>query len=227
MSRSVALSTLRSRVRRAGSWENATGRVTDAEVDDAINEGIAFTWEAIVASQGHWKRSESTPANTSSGQQSYALGSTVLNLLAVKVTVSGRESSLLPINEVEAPEAGSLYTGTGTPQFYSLAGDYLMFWPTPDSAYSFRYSFVPTATVLVNGSDTFDGISGWERMAVYYAVREIAFKQKEWELSDRAGGIVSAEEQRIRSSGKRRDPLPATMVDTRGLERRNRKWTWK
>ena len=228
MARSVDLTTLRARVRRAGSWENATGRVSDAELDDAINEGIAEIWEAIVNTGKHWKRSESSAANTASGTQAYALGATVYLVLSVKMTISGRESSLTPIDEISMPEVGGqLYATTGQPRHYTIAGDYLLFSPIPDGAYSYKYAFVPCATKLVNPGDNFDGINGWERGVVYAAVREIAFKQKEWELADRADGIVAKVKAQIQTTGVKRDPLPATMVDLRGLERRNKKWLWR
>lgn len=221
MARSVLLSRLRSDVQELGDWENAADRVTTAVIDRALNQAITETWLKIIRAGGRHKRTTTAPANTASGQASYALASDFLWGLDVMLTANGIERVLtnyMTLHEADYSDTGG---GIGTPNYYAFEGDNLKFMPSPDGVYSYRYAYVATPTPLVNASDPFDGINGFEQHSVALAVKRIATRGKEWDLVAQMRQDIVDHERSIFDAVRARDPLPPQIVDVRGLERRN------
>jgi hypothetical protein len=206
--------------------ENATDRLTDSELDDLINEALPEVWEEIIQAGGKHKRTDTTPTSTTTGTQAYSLASDVLQVLQVKLTVNGVETELTNYSALEEAQFSDSSGGLGTPVYYAVDGDYLRFIPTPSGAFSFTYSYIPASPYLTGGASTFDGVHGWEKLAVFVAAGEFAAKNKEWDLRDRMDAMADKQRIRIYDQARRRDPLPPAFIDVRGLENRNigRRW---
>lgn len=222
MSRSVQLSVLRSDVREMGDWENATDRVSNTLIDRALNQAITKTWLKIVRAGGQHKVTTTASANTTSGTAAYALASDFLWMLSVMVTSDGVERELTRVEMQHASDYTDNAGGLGIPTEYQLVGDNLEFVPVPDGIYSYRYRYVQTPTTLAITTDTFDGILGFEQHAVCLAVKQIATREKSWDLVNSMRADIAVHEAEIFDCIARRNPNPPRVIDVRALDRRNR-----
>ena len=92
------------------------------------------------------------------------------------------------------------------PIFYRRTGkssatgsyDSITFIPTPSGAYQVTLNYVPTPTYLVNSTDTFDGVCGFEEIPVLSAAIKLLHKQGKF--TDAAA--LQSERERLRDDAR-------------------------
>lgn len=106
----------------------------------------------------------------------------------------------------------------GEPEYYNIRGKYLELFPRPGRhQYSIHMNYVPTAPVLVEDEDTFDGINGWEEYPAVYAARRMSLKDMDVELVNLQQQELNKLTARIKGLASDRDIGQAKRVqDTRG-----------
>ena len=200
MARAVTLTTLQQRVQRRVNLEGATTFLTTAELTDNINESIAHCYDLVRKAFGDDYYRAAYSFSVTSGVSSYALPADFLDVISVDIQLS--PTSIISAKRYTERER-NIYrwfpTGWvfGQPVFYRLVGGNINFIPNPSGPFTITVNYVPAATKLVNGSDTFDGINGWEEFVVLDAAIKCAIKDQRYDLVQILQGERARQEQRI------------------------------
>jgi hypothetical protein len=227
MARTRTLTNLIADVRYQADIENELRRHPTLTITRLINQSINAL-RLKISSSGHpYYLAESASANTVSGTDDYAVPSDMIALYGVNITVNNRVQSMQDFALVERNDYSSeSYPSTGIPVMYRLhETGYVRFIPTPDSAYAYQFVYLPTATDLSSGTDTFDGIAGWEDWVVYDVAFKIAVRDENEELAGGISALLGKKEQEIMSWAKKRHRgNPAHRQDYRGHARATESW---
>lgn len=235
MARTRTLAQLWSSAQLMADMPNTTF-ATSAEGYERINYSIAQLWGEIAHSNGgdylREARTLSTTANQAytdiggTGSSLNSLAGSFLKLIALDVTIDGMPQSIPELPNFEDRHAFSREVGwtgraghswsMGGPFYtleYASSGARLHWWPTPSAVHTVTAWIIPTAPVLVQASDTFDGINGFED----WVIHDVAIYLKQREESDPS--VLMAERDRIASRIKatlgRKHASPSRVRDVR------------
>lgn len=208
---SVSLTNLRARVREVADM-TGSDFVSDAanSLDYFINAATDELYNLLVArDEDRFVSSESV--SIVAGTDAYSLPSTFLRALRVEVLDGSRYVALRRFRLQDAAAIGdtaSVLRGMR----YQIRGSQLVFLPTPGASGTARLWYVPTRTALVNASDTFDFVSGWDE----YVVTRAAIMVLDKEESD--SSALRADLERIQRRVEESAPRDAGEV-TRVVDR--------
>ena len=179
MSASVQLVTMRTEVRRRANIENSTF-ITDAEINALLNEGLAEVYDLLVQARAQEYKRNAYGITTAAGTSSYVLPADFYALISVDIQYgSNLVISAKPYAEFERNTYKWLPGWQlNAPVYYRLTGGNVTFIPVPSGTFSVTLNYYPTYTQLVNDSDTFDGVDGWEAYAIWFAVAACQSKHK-------------------------------------------------
>lgn len=221
MAASVTLSSMISSVRRRANIENQTSFISDAEITEYLNAGLSALYDMLVQAGGQpWYRASktfSTSGNTAfysfatiGATDFYVMQSVDVQLGSNNVpTVSAR-----PYMEFERNRY-KFYPGWtyATPIYYRIQDSGINFIPGPSGTFAITLNYYPVFVHLVNGSDTFDGVNGWEEYAIWKAVADCRGKGDE--DPSYALGKAKELELKIQSMSEQRDAgAPERMTET-------------
>ena len=159
-----------------------------------------------------------TKPNCVTNTQSYSLPADFYKLHQLTLT-NGRNFALTldPVNHIDKPYFLASGQNSSSPGFYEIRNNYFDLWPAPDSTYTINLSYVPSATFLVNDTDTFDGINGWEDYGTHWAARKMLLKEGDIEVANLVTQDLNKLGQRITNMAADRDiGAPARVQDARG-----------
>lgn len=218
MARTITLANLRTGIRRRGDWENSTA-ITDPVLDDVINSAIAEVWDVLI---DRWADYYITRSNltATAGVEAITLPTTFYKLRKVELLWSGTvdtpQARYVNVPPVDL-KAAHLPTYGSRAYRYRIAGASLYLSPFPPQAETMRLWFIPYATVLTADGDTFDGINGYEELAMAVAHRRLLVRE------DLPTNEVDAEVARliarVRSDADSRDAAEPFYLDPRGPRR--------
>lgn len=214
--RTVALSTILERVRRRTDTQSETARFDDASVIDDINEGVAWFHRQVVAARGPGQLRSTVSISTVDGTATYELPAYFLEVMAVYTTIDGvrRTFDRFNDNDVDGTLSTGLSWAGSAGLFYNLQGANIAFLPAPDAIHTVTLDYCPTAVQLITPTDTLDGIDGLEEAAVCWASKQIARKQRDFELVQGFNDDLDRLAAEIKSFVGQRDAFkPAQMVD--------------
>ena len=177
MARSRTLAEMRSDVRlRADLVGNQF--VTDSEIDEYINQSLAELYDRLLGSRGMEYYVLEQTFTTSAGVEKYALPANHYETLYMELEYAGERYRLGTYSfHQRARFLGNTAPIVDVPRaFRLLAGD-ISFLPVPSSAYTIRHFYAPTCARLVLGTDSFDGVNGWEEYAIWRAVAYVRGKE--------------------------------------------------
>ncbi len=213
---SITLTSLRARVRMRADVINS-GLVTDTvdSLDYLINASIQELWDIIISAFGEDYLTEESTISLVTGTTDYNVPTGMYKLLGVEgVLNDGKRFTMREYNFADR----NIYRNFTAPATdhckYRLFANKIRVLPPPPNG-SMIVSYVKGATVLVNGSDSFDGYNGWEE----YVIVDAAAKVAELEETDSTPLLLrkQALKQRIEEAAKNRSGLPATIQDTETL----------
>lgn len=194
MSRTRQLSDLRADVcLRADIVDGATGgRHPSTEINRYINQAIQRFRRLVTDCGNPYYRAlslattstDSTPdANNWAPRDYLALPTDFYHLIGIDITTNGTTVNMMPYAELErnmfkfAP-AWLASGGVGMPVFFSLGGQnaagarIVKIIPSASNAYPVQMWYLPIATDLVNDTDLFDGVAGYEDWVVNRAAMD-------------------------------------------------------
>ena len=236
MARTRTLAQLWSSAQLMADMPNTTF-ATAAEGYERINYSIARLWGEIAHSDGGDYFREARTLTTTANQAYTEIGSTgsslntlagsYLKLISLEVTLDGMPQTIPELPEWEDRHAFARETGwsgrsgfswlQGGPFYtheYSATGARIHWWPTPAAAHTVTAWIIPSAPVLAQTSDTFDGINGFEDAVIH----DVAIYLKQREESDPS--LLMAERNRIMAHIKRvigrNHASPRRVRDVRG-----------
>ncbi len=180
MSRTVTLVQLRSDVAAQADFTIDTGRYTTVTLNRFINQSIQRFRERL-STEGATHFLVSTSGNLIAGATSpyqfnvldlSAVSPSVVRVYGVDVTLSS--SSMIRSLSHTPFTMRSDYGGPqlrGEPLAWSnFQTRKIAIMPSPQSTYAYTVWYLPVLADLVNDSDTFDGVAGWEDYIVWDVV---------------------------------------------------------
>lgn len=217
MALTQTLAQLRSATRREADLEgtDALSRHPDSDVNDAVNRGLAALYRILVRSRGEQRYLSSQSISTAAGTTTYALGSTFMHLISIDITVNGRKywlQAYQPNERVSLSDTNIAWTGE--PFCYAIRGDNIELLPTPGGVYAVTAWFVPAPVALSSDSDTTDTIARLDDYVIWYAARELATKDRAWDLVAALTAKLNEMRDDIESIARSRDQnSPSRMTD--------------
>lgn len=155
MPRTVTLAELRTWARQLADVENDLN-VTDAELTALANRHATELYDQLVDAGPPEYYAASTTVTTTPGTATYALPADFRSLVDVYAHESVDERrAIFPMG---AGERGQYKAPTG--------------------AWTFTVEYIPTPSLLVSGSDTLDGVSGWEELIANLMARDVMVKRE-------------------------------------------------
>lgn len=212
MTRTITLANLRTAVLQRGGVENSAD-LTPSVLNGYVNEGIAEFWD-ILKSKRDDRLVTSTTLTTSINVDNVTLPSDFYELRKLEIVDSNSPSGYTRLRKVDLDATHRYYTLYGKRYRYRLQGNAVYLHPTPQAVETVRMFYIPYAPLLVNDSDTVDGISGYEELITALAWRRCLVRQ------DLSTASMDAEIQRlaarISAAADGRDDEPFAL-DPRGV----------
>lgn len=221
MARTRTLSQLREEAYRRADCEGAYDRHERADVDRDLNQGGAELWDALIAARGAEYFTTTYPITTTADTSSYTLPTALYLLSAVRLNESGG----YPLRKFDTHEEQALRdsdSSNGRPTHYQLrrtgAGtSTLVVLPEHEASLALSVDYVPAFTDLVDDTDTFDGMNGWEDYPIDYAARKMALRDEEYQLAREIREDMDRTLARVKALAPKRDMHEARRVrDIRG-----------
>jgi hypothetical protein len=204
----ITLETIRLQAKQRADMENSNFLST-LEWNQNLTNSYKELVDMLVSAYGsNYEVAEPHTFVTDGATKFFPLPETFYKLLGVDIMSGGRGISLKPFNFAERNQVHPKMR-------YRLNGSKLWLNPMPQSGLTVTLWFVPQPQDLVEDSDTFDGISGWEE----YVIVDAAIKALVKEESDitTLAAIKGALIRRIEAMSQNRDAgSPATVSDNSG-----------
>lgn len=228
MARPVSLAQMVLRVRQRADIENKNQRFSPNEIQDALVEGIAETYEKLLLARGHGYYEKDVALSTVAGQSLYPLEATFMSLKNVSMVYNGETVTFTPFDLQEAAQLRSPGAG-GVPCRYRVRASNIELLPVPSGVYTVTLTIVPAPPTLVDDNfDDFDGICGWEELAICSAARKAAIKNGYWQLVGVLEKDIESVKERIAAlAPKRNEGPPNKILDVRSIERQNRRYRFR
>jgi hypothetical protein len=183
-------------------------RHPDSDVTDYVNRGVAALCRILTLYIPDQQYLSSASVTLVSGTATYSLNSTFRNLISVDLTANGTKSWLTAYNMNERPIlSDSNIASSGIPLFYRLRAANIEYLPTPGaSGYTSTLWYVPVPVQLSSGgTTTFDTIDRLDDYIIWYAAREVAKKDRLWDLHNALSQNLSELRSDIQTLARSRD----------------------
>lgn len=206
---------------------SALQRHPDADVFDYVNRGIAALDRILKLQDSGQRYLSSATVTTVSGTETYALPSDFMHLISLGGAIDGVQRWFTSYNMNERPHLIDTNVGwTGAPIYYRLQGANISLLPIPAAVYSLTLWYSPNPSTLTT-TQTYDTIARLDDYIVWYASKEIAKKDSNWELHDRLTADLSAMRSDIEAISRNRDQnSPTRIVDVTARDRRGLRGTF-
>lgn len=214
MARTQTLLNLRLQARQRADRETSTF-VTDAEVNEFINQSWAETYEVICESGEDYYLQQSS-FSTVAGTDTYALPDAHYKTRGVDVV--GTDGSIITAKRFNFAERNMYqvpgFWTFGNPISFAVEAQNLVFRPIPGGVYPVVLWYYPAPARMTDDGETIDGVAGWEEAAVLDAAIKILEKEgKSGEPNALAMSARLAQEKaRIRTMSSTRVPGVAPRV---------------
>lgn len=188
-----------------------SGFISASEWTSMINASYQELYGLILQTYGPSHYYFNTSIITTDGvNETFSLPSDFFKLVGVDLQyVSGQPQSYVTLRPFTMAERNRWSFPTYLTVFgwtnlhYALQGSNLWLKPLPQSGQSIKLYYYPRLTLLVSGSDTLDGVNGWEE----YIVTDVAIKALQKEESDVS--VLMAQKaaiiQRLEAEAENRD----------------------
>jgi hypothetical protein len=228
--RTRQLSDLQADVQKAADIQNSTAFIPLADITQYINQGWTRIYGILCRSgENYYLNQPPSSFTTVSGQSVYyttgsSIGPTGCNILDTTMyLVKGVDVQLYGsywrgIKRFQFEERNDYQQGTDLVSFLSPINapryDYqgsgvnasISFIGLPlNTATPFRVWHYPAAAQLSSPTDTFDGGNGWELYAIWWAARECAHRDENYELSAQLDMKLAKMEQDIKAEAASRN----------------------
>lgn len=151
-------------------------RLTTTQITLFVNQGYTMLYDKLTDAMGADYNLSITTFNTST-TSTYAFSTIAPDFYKLRgVDVQFQGTQYLPLKPFIWKDRNA-YTNAyatfgqfpGTYLRYRVQGATLVFTPTPTTVNQIRLSYTPAPTLMSSGTDTIDGVSGWEQYIVNHA----------------------------------------------------------
>lgn len=198
----------------------ALERHPDVDLFDYVNRGIAALHRVLSLADNGQRYINSATILTSTSIENYSLPADFMHLISLSGVFDGVQRWLTSYEMNERPPLIDDNAGwTGEPLFYRLRGANISLVPIPRNVYSLTLWYGPTPAELTAGQN-FDTIARLDDYVVWYAAKEIAKKDRNWELHDRLSADMAQLRGEVEAVGRNRDlNSPARIIDVTRRDR--------
>lgn len=184
MARTATLTVLLAQVRYLGNIQGMTARHPDADLTRAINQSIQHFREKVSA-HGVRNYLVSTTGTITAGATSpysyteldlSAKSPAIVRVFGLDITIQGR---VIPLEQIDFDSRNDFQDWgtvslTREPLAYAnVSQAKLAIFPASNGTYPYTCWYLPVLADLVSGSDTFDGVVGWEEWVVWDVLLKI------------------------------------------------------
>lgn len=236
----VTLTEMRTRARELADMQTsnqAQAFITDAELTRALNRNIKQLYQKLIAARGDDYYAKVTTFPSQVGIATYALPTDFMALLMLAVSDG---SIVVPVQRFNLKQWADLrylqnvQSNDLTLYRYRPLASNIEIRPAPATAnHTFTMYYLPAFAELVNGSDTFDGINGWEDWAIYGAAIDMLNKEESYDQANALMAQRAVLDQQIdQLAGARDAGMPETWGDTArdwwlaGVNYLRNDWNW-
>lgn len=250
MARTRQLSDLRNDAYKLADVENDTARFPNADVNELINQGIARVYDMLISGGGAGAYYEKPATITTDGiNTTYVLPADFLRLQHIQVNLSNTAGTNGDTNQGLEPYllselpllSSSSPAWIGQPFAYRIRGGSSSITNSTQGTIPTQYAidlrplpaanmlvsiwYIPSCPRLVNDTDTFDGIDGYELYAVAHAAKWMRYKD---DLPvDHLLQLQKELKERIDSMAPHRDARPQRVTDVRRTWRNKHYRRWR
>jgi hypothetical protein len=239
MARTRTLTNLIADVRKAADVEGSTSAYPDAEITEYLNQYIAKFHTMMVTTYEPDYFAKIRKQTTVSGTFNYTFAShfqtteagatdttttpLLAQILSMSALVDNVSRPLVRFNENEYGHLVDEDAGwSGRPLFFRQREQSVDLLPTPLGAYVVTMRFVPSATRLSGGSDTFDGVDGWDTYVIHGAAYLVARKDHNHALVAHLKEDIAEDRAQLIANAPRMTREPSRVTDVRGFRSRLR-----
>lgn len=248
MSRAIALSALRARVRKLADigpdTTSSSARHPNADINMMINVNWQSLRRKLVQTNGarNLYCKPSTGTLTPGATAPYAWGVLAVpadcaHLVGFEITLSnGKRKSLTPETwSFRNEQFNSFSQQTGEPQKFfvynmgvesttTVTPGSIGIVPAPDGAYPYTLWYLPSWTDITTDTFVFDGVEGWDEWVVWACVLDIAAADNDMAGTAQlaAGKLAAIEEDIMRSANAVQRVGPICRQNVAALEERDR-----
>ena len=185
----ITLADLRARVRFLGDFDNSrfgqpSQSVSDARLDEVINDSLRATYDLFLTYRGEqFVKEQAGSPSTIAGGNAVTLASDFYRLWQVEVQEG---SDYYPLRHINLREAWRFQNSSSQPRglTFRLLANTLVFYTTPTGNYPLRIWYAPAFAALATTISSFDGINGFERLAIARSVLDLKMREgmpaQEW-----------------------------------------------
>ena len=182
MAKSVTLTQLQTDARLYSDHRpsGASVFINDTEITRLINLALGDLYDLLLAARGHEYYADEDTISVVSGTSRYNLPSDFYELLSA--TLEWGTTNHEPVDSFEHVKDRYRLNNWANwaawgPKGYRIRGAQIELLPSPTSAVTMRIQYVPAFTDLSSGSDTFDGVNGWEKLVALMVAKEMRIIQ--------------------------------------------------
>lgn len=170
-------------IRRAADVESRTDRFPTAEIYDYANLGLGALMRKLKQAIPDQLFLASHTFLTDSGVSTYPLPSNFRSLISIHATIDGSVRWFDSYEMHERPDIISPNTSySGQSYVYRLQPGNIDLLPIPTNEYSIKLWYVPNGPQLAAGAESFDTIERLDQYVIWWGAREVARKEKWWDL---------------------------------------------
>jgi hypothetical protein len=194
-------------VRFIADCDGTTGveRHSQANVFNLLNRGIGELHRELTALIPDQRVLGSTTVSITSGTAEYALPSDFYALISLYIEANGER--FWP-RQFQPSERSGLTnpqdTYTGIPYAYRIEAANIEFLPISSGSYTAKLYYAPNPSTLTTGQ-ALDTVVRLDSYPVWYAAKEIAKRDRLWDLHDRCTADMVALRQEIATVARSRD----------------------
>lgn len=214
------LAQLRTSVLRRGSWEGSDDLLPDNDpsmMNEFINEAIRELWDLMIQKWEDYYTTEATLA-TVAGNDSIALPATFYKFRKLEIlasgTLAGVDEHMIRLMPHDLEASHRFRSIDGKRYRYRIQGGALRLVPRPQAVETLRLFYIPYATELAADGDTFDGINGYEELAIQFAMMRVE-KRQDLPIEETMREIDRLT-KRIRTAADGRDAAEPMYLDPAG-----------
>lgn len=195
---------------------SARERHPDASLYDYTNRALGSLHRLLTSALPDQRILAGDTITTADGTSLYDLPRDFESLISIDLSANGYKSWLIAYEMHERPMLTSPQMDSiAVSSSYRLHGaTQIEYLPTPRGIYTSQLWYVPTATQLSAGDDTFDTINRLDDYVIPYASRPIAVRDKNWELVAECKRQIDEFRAEVLEVARKRDRnSPSRIVD--------------
>lgn len=213
----------REAVRYSADAQGRTARHEDDDINNLISVGIAALFRKLTAGVPSQRYLATASIAMEEGVTAYPLPAEFRMLISAEVNGNSSRTWLDSFERTKRPALSDAQAGR--PCVYRLQGDNVEVYPKPDSdVYMLDLWFVPSAPQPTQDASATQIDERFDEYVVTHVVRELLFRDKDWDAYDRAGAKLQEMEAEILILGRSRDiNSPPKITRTRQYDRWGRR----